>query len=87
MSERFFPAWERARVDFHVRQPGIKVENGTVTMNSPYRNATIRYTTDGTEPTETSAVYTAPFAANGSADIRARLFINGRQSLTTYTRR
>jgi len=87
ISERFFPAWERSRVAFHVRQPGIKIEDGIVTMNSPYRTGTIRYTVDGTEPTETSPVYTAPFPAGGAKDIRARLFIHGEQSLTTYSRR
>lgn len=86
ISERFFPAWERARVAFHVRQPGIKIENGIVTMNAPYRDATIRYTLDGTEPDETSPLYTAPFPAGGAKDIRARLYTHGAHSLTTYPR-
>ena len=68
--------------DFHIRQPGIKVEKGKVKMNSPYEGAEIRYTLDGSEPTHESPVYTKPFASD-AREIRARLYYLGKQSVTS----
>ena len=68
--------------NFHLRQPGIIVENGMVKMNSPYPGAVIRYTIDGSEPTLKSPIYTEPFTAKAS-QIRARLYYLGQQSVTT----
>ena len=68
----------------HMRQPGIKVIDGMVHMNAPYKGGTIRYTTDGTEPTETSPVYTVPFAYTEGMDVRARYTRNNATSVTTY---
>lgn len=81
------PRWAAEGLNFHLRQPGIKVENGKASMNSPYPGAEIRYTTDGTEPTAQSTLYNAPIDAKDGADIRARLYYNGKESLTTYSRR
>jgi hypothetical protein len=41
------------------------------------KNATIRYTTDGSEPSETSPVYVAPFRLTGSAVVKARGYRDG----------
>lgn len=68
--------------DFHLRQPGIIFQKGTVKMNSPYRNAEIRYTLDGSEPTHESALYSRPFKTDAS-EIRARLYYLGKESVTS----
>ena len=68
--------------EFHLRQPGVIVENGVVKMNSPYPGAVIRYTLDGSEPTMQSPVYTEPFASDAQ-QIRARLYYLGKESLST----
>ena len=68
----------------HLRQPGIMVKKGKVYMNAPYPGGEIRYTTDGTEPTAESRVYTGPFKQKKAKDIRARYFRNGSASVTTY---
>lgn len=68
----------------HVNQPGIKVVEGVVYMNTPYEGGVIRYTTDGTEPNNTSAVYTEPFEYTPDADVRAKYYRNGNESVTTY---
>lgn len=70
----------------HMRQPGIKIcEDGLVHMNSPYEGGTIHYTTDGSEPTPSSAVYEKPFAAPTHAKvIKAILIRNSAASVTTY---
>ena len=67
---------------FHLRQPGIIVEDGMVKMNSPYPDAVIRYTLDGSEPTLQSPIYTEPFATD-APQIRARLYYLHQQSLST----
>ncbi len=68
--------------NFHLRQPGVIVENGMVKMNSPYAGAVIRYTLDGSEPTTQSPVYSEPFASD-ARQIRARLYYLGKESLST----
>lgn len=87
LSTRALPALARQRVNFHVRQPGIRVIGDSIHLNSPYAapsGAQIRYTTDGTEPTATSPLYTPPLPAQGIKEIRARLWLCGRPSPTTY---
>jgi hexosaminidase len=50
--------------NYRIPPPGIMFENGQISMNSAYPGFRIRYTTDGTEPDATSAVYNAPFSAD-----------------------
>ncbi len=78
------PRWAKEGRNFHLRQAGIKEIDGKIYMNSPYPGAEIRYTTDGTEPTASSALYSEPLPAEGLTEVRARLFYNGKESLTTY---
>lgn len=83
---RELPAFALRGYNFHLRQPGIIVDNGVVKMNSPYgpSRGVIRYTLDGTEPTEASTLYEGPFAMpDGATAIRARYFYLGRNSLST----
>lgn len=69
-----------------MRPAGIAVIDGLVHMNTPYSGGEIRYTVDGSEPTEFSPLYTAPFAPGDAKDIRARYYRNHTPSLTTYLR-
>ncbi len=79
----------RARVDFHVRQPGIRVQDGKVEINTPYAYPElapylqVRYTTDGTEPDQFSPLYSAPVPAQQGSQVRARTYLFGRPSLTS----
>lgn len=72
------------RGTMHINQPGIKIIDGMVHMNAPYNGGEIHFTTDGTEPTADSPLYTTPFATDSCYDIRARYFRNGAASVTTY---
>lgn len=45
-----------------------------VVLESFYPGATIHYTTDGSEPTIKSAIYTQPFALQSAIDLRAAAF-------------
>ncbi|MFM1558003.1 MAG: CotH kinase family protein [Roseibacillus sp.] len=46
-----------------------------VSMTSPTPGGVIRYTTNGTVPTETSTLYTGPIVLSASTRVRARAFI------------
>ncbi|MGH9181955.1 MAG: chitobiase/beta-hexosaminidase C-terminal domain-containing protein, partial [Acidimicrobiales bacterium] len=54
-----------------------------VTMTSHTPGAEIRYTTDGSEPSGTSTVYTAPVTPAVSTDLRAKAFKSGQSSSST----
>lgn len=86
IGERELPMFSSVKgMAVHMRQPGIKIIDGLVHMNSPYRGGEIRYTTDGTMPDASSPVYTAPFALPaGTAVIKAVLIRNNAVSVPTY---
>ncbi len=52
-------------------------EPQTVTITCATEGAVIRYTTDGTVPTESAAVYSAPFTVNATATITAKAWKAG----------
>ncbi len=71
---------------FHVRQPGIKMVDGKVVMNTSYPASLapeIRYTLDGSEPTRASLLYQGPIDAGSATQIRARAFVGTRQSVVS----
>jgi hexosaminidase len=56
----------------------------TVTIVPPVPDATVRYTTDGTEPTAASRVAEAPISIGRSLELRARTFLpNGKTSVAS----
>lgn len=59
--------------------PASGTYNGqvTVSMYSTVQGAEIRYTLDGSTPTEQSTLFTNPFALNSSATVKARAFLEG----------
>ena len=52
--------------NYRVPTPGVLLENGKLKANSQHPGLTIRYTTDGTEPTLKSPLYTSPLTSKGS---------------------
>ena len=54
-----------------------------VTISSATNGATIRYTTDGTEPTDNSNIYTAPIQVNNSLTIKAKASKEGMNDSAT----
>ena len=60
----------------------------TLTLSTPKGSpdgTEIRYTTDGTEPTQESQLYTSPITISTSVSIRAKLFADGWLSPTSAT--
>ena len=49
----------------------------TVTLECATAGATIYYTTDGSDPTTSSAVYSAPFTVTGGTTVKARAYMTG----------
>lgn len=84
IAERELPTLARKGYSFHMRQPGLLIKENTVYMNSPYKNATIRYTLDGTDPSESSPIYKNPIVLKTGDQPRAKLFYLGKSSLTTF---
>ena len=74
------PAWLLRGYNFHLSQPGIRIADGMVEMNTPYDSrllpVIVRYTLDGSEPTADSPLYREPFAAPAAGQIRAKAFLN-----------
>ena len=85
IGEKELPRLEGYGVEWHLRQPGIKVEDGKVYMNSPYPDAAIHYTMDGTRPALVgSAVYNGPIDLPAEeTEIRAILVKDGKTSATS----
>jgi len=58
-------------------QPGLSTGGFSVTLFTPTTDAVIHYTTDGTEPTEYSAIFSSPIEVTETTTIRARAFRTG----------
>ncbi len=69
--------------NFRIPLPGAIVENGQLKANTNLPGLAIRYTTDGTEPTATSTLYTAPVQVTGTVILRT--FDNKARSSRTAT--
>lgn len=70
------------RVNFRVAQPGLRAGEGKLYANSPIPGAEIRYTLDGSEPDENSALWTGP-VEYVSGPVKARLFYEGKAGVVT----
>lgn len=79
------PQLDQVNGGYHYRipSPGIAIENGQIKMNSAYPGFTIRYTTDGSEPTKDSPVYDGPIPAAGKSIKAACFNSKGRSGFST----
>ena len=80
-----------ANYTFQVAPPTFNPPGGTytaqqsVTISCPTIGATIRYTTDGSDPTESSAQYTNPVTLTNTTTLNARAYKAGWVSSQTAT--
>jgi len=56
--------------NYRIPSPGAIVENGELKANTEYPGLTIRYTTDGSDPTVNSTLYTGPVKQSGKVKLR-----------------
>jgi hexosaminidase len=64
--ERYFAGY-----NYRLPPPGAVMVDGKLNANISFPGLTIRYTTDGTEPTTRSAVYLSPVAVSGNVQVRS----------------
>ncbi len=57
--------------NYRISPPGAIIENGLLKANIAFPGLIIRYTTDGSEPGNNSAIYTMPVAVNGTIKLKA----------------
>ncbi len=72
-----------APVTFKVTQLGGKAQ---VTLSCATEGAEIRYTTDGSKPTQSSALYTDKIVLTEKTKIRAKAYCDGYKTTTTYAK-
>jgi hexosaminidase len=82
VTEREMPWLKELGINFRLPQPGIYVEDGVLYANSPIAGAEIRYTTDGSQPTLGSALWTEPVKCDAK-QVTARLFYLGHESVSS----
>lgn len=78
--------WAKDGYAFHVRQPGIRLLDGDrFTVNSSYRSPLIRYTLDGSMPTEASPEIKPgqEVSCAGASQVRAIQWIEGIPSVVS----
>ena len=84
---RELPLLNRRGYNFRIGQPGIKVENGMMMVNTQYPDVEVRYTLDGSEPSVRSSLWTAPVSVPaGTTIVKARAYYLGKESVTTQLR-
>ena len=76
------PRLAKRGINFRVSPPGIMTRDGLLLANTAIPNAVIRYTTDGSEPTESSIEWQTPVVCNAPL-IKAKAFYLGKESVTT----
>ena len=76
------PRLAKLGINFRVSPPGIIVKDGLLFVNTTNPNAVIRYTTDGSEPTENSVKWQTPIVCD-APQIKAKAFYLGKESVTT----
>ncbi|WP_455584475.1 family 20 glycosylhydrolase [Bacteroides sp.] len=75
------PRLAKKGANFRVAAPGIILQDGLLYTNTTIPNAIVRYTTDGSEPTENSTRWTTPVACDAK-QIKAKAFYLGKSSIT-----
>jgi len=76
--------WKGDGIPYRIPLPGAKVEEGMLFANTLFPGLEIRYTTDGTDPTIKSNLYSEPIGV-GNRSIQLRAFTStGRESRISY---
>lgn len=85
--DKFTPYLERKNINYAKSMYNIdhKVKDGEVELKCIRPDVEIRYTLDGMEPSNTSAIYVAPLAVDKSKTIKANTFADGKIMGQTLT--
>lgn len=80
VAEAEMPRLAKMGVNFRVSPPGLVLRNGLLLANTAERGAVIRYTLDGSDPTESSPQWNGPVECT-ARQVRARAWYCGRRSV------
>lgn len=85
LGQREFPRLDRLYGGYNYRlaPPGARVENGILMVNTAYPDLTVRYTTNGSDPTPESRQYTQPVEVPAGTIKLSTFDSRGRSSLPT----
>lgn len=75
-------------IKYYIPQPGLKIVDGKLVANAPYKGGEIRYNFGEATPTKESTLWSEPIEI--PADVKvvsARYFVDDRESVTTTLRR
>lgn len=70
-------------VNFRLSQPGIKIVDNLLYLNTIYPEGEIRYTTDGSEPNASSVLWEKPVECN-TKRVKAKVFFLGKESVSSH---
>jgi hypothetical protein len=71
------PPMAAVRIPSIIPNGGSFTNSANVTLQTSTAGASIRYTTDGTTPTQSSKLYTAPFVLTATSLVKAQAFKSG----------
>ena len=81
IARKEMPYWEKQGINFRLASPGIEIKDGMLYISNSVPGTSVHYTTDGSEPTEQSPIWTAPVPVEGT-NIRAATIGFGKKSVT-----
>ena len=81
LGQSVLPKLDAYDVTYRIPSPGAVLDDGRLFANTAFPGQTIRYTTDGTEPTIQSAEYNSPVKTTGQVKLKT-FAENGRSSRT-----
>ncbi|AQT67319.1 Beta-hexosaminidase [Anaerohalosphaera lusitana] len=77
---KHLPRLGKLGIHYRVPQPTAVIDKGVVTIQPPFEDTQVRYTTNGTEPTEYSKLYTGPFECADPDKLRCRTYMGDNAS-------
>lgn len=84
ISNKEIPYLRSLSVNFRLPNPGLVIDAGQLLANSSIQGAKIHYTVDGSEPDETSTVWTKNVSLDSNVStIKACIYYNDKKSQTT----
>ncbi|MDR1089818.1 MAG: family 20 glycosylhydrolase [Prevotella sp.] len=82
ITQHEMPRLSASDVNYRIPQPGIKIMEGKLYVNSSVDGAEIRYTTDGSEPAKTSTKWEKPVEFKAKS-VKAKTFFKNKESVTS----
>ncbi len=82
VAQKEMPWWSAQGIAYRLPPPGVYIEGGMLYCNSMISGAQIRYSVDGSVPTEGSPLWSGPVPCNAQW-VEAKIFYLGQQSVSS----